>query len=71
MDFTVFKQSSDGYENVLVLTDVFTKYTWAIPTRDQHAETVAKMLVKHLIIPFGAPLRIHLDNGKCFDTPHK
>ena len=68
MDFTVLERSSDGYENVLVLTDVFTKYTWAIPTRDQRAETVARMLVKHLIIPFGAPLRIHSDNGKCFDA---
>ena len=68
MDFTVLEPSSNNYENVLVLTDAFTKFAWAIPTRDQKAETVAKMLVKHLITPFGAPLRLHSDNGKCFEA---
>ena len=67
MDFTVL-EPSNGYENVLVLTDVFSKFSWAIPTKDQTALTVAKMLVKHLIVPFGAPLRIHSDNGKCFEA---
>ncbi|XP_038062329.1 uncharacterized protein LOC119732798 [Patiria miniata] len=68
MDFTVLEQSSSGYENVLVLTDVFTKFAWAIPTRNQRADTVARALVKHLITPFGAPLRLHSDNGKCFEA---
>jgi hypothetical protein len=45
MDFTILEKSSDGRENVLVLTDVFTKFTHAIPTRDQKATTVAKVLV--------------------------
>ena len=54
MDFTVLEQSSSGYENVLILTDVFTKFAWAIPTKDQRADTVAKALVKYLITPFGA-----------------
>ena len=34
MDFTQLEPASDGRENVLVLTDVFTKFTVAIPTRD-------------------------------------
>jgi hypothetical protein len=46
MDFTILEKSSDGRENVLVLTDVLTKFTQAIPTRDQKATTVAKVLVK-------------------------
>ena len=68
MDFTVLEQSSSGYENVLILTDVFTKFAWAIPTKDQRADTVAKALVKYLITPFGAPLRLHSDNGRCFEA---
>ena len=68
MDFTVLEPSSSGHENVLIFTDVFTKFAWAIPTRDQRAETVARALVKHLITPFGAPLRLHSDNGRCFEA---
>lgn len=41
VDFTMLEPTSSGLENVLVITDVFTKYTLAVPTRDQRAETVA------------------------------
>lgn len=32
IDFTVLEPTRSGLENVLVMTDVFTKYTWAVPT---------------------------------------
>lgn len=35
IDFTVLKRRSSGIKNVLVLTDVFIKFTQAIPTKDQ------------------------------------
>lgn len=44
MDYTLLEKSSDGRENVLVMTDIFSKFTQAIPTRDQKAVTVAKAL---------------------------
>ena len=37
MDYTMLEPGSGGLENVLILTDVFTKFTQAIPTRDQRA----------------------------------
>jgi hypothetical protein len=46
IDFTLLERSSDGKENVLVMTDVFTKFSLAVPTKDQKASTVAKVLVK-------------------------
>ena len=44
-DFTKLDQASDGRENVLVMTDVFSKFTQAVPTRNQEATTIAKVLV--------------------------
>ena len=46
MDFTQLEPASDGREYVLVLTDVFIKFTVAAPTRDQRASTVVKTLVR-------------------------
>ena len=68
IDFTVLERSSSGVENVLVLTDVFTKFTQAIPTRDQKATTVARILVKEWIVRFGVPRRIHSDQGRNFES---
>ena len=45
INFTKLDQTSDGRENVLVMTDVFSKFTQAVPTRNQEAATVAKVLV--------------------------
>ncbi|KAK3109186.1 hypothetical protein FSP39_024820 [Pinctada imbricata] len=67
VDFTVLERAQ-GLENVLVITDVFTKWTIAVPTRDQTAQTVAKVLVKELFYKFGICKRLHSDQGKCFEA---
>ena len=43
----------------LVFTDVFTKYTITIPTRDQTAKTVSRLFVREWIKKLGVPERIH------------
>uniref|UniRef100_A0A3B1KH50 Gypsy retrotransposon integrase-like protein 1 n=1 Tax=Astyanax mexicanus TaxID=7994 RepID=A0A3B1KH50_ASTMX len=68
MDFTVLEPSGNGMENVLVLTDVFSKYTLAIPTRDQRAQTVAQVLVSEWFCKFGVPSRLHSDQGRSFES---
>ena len=68
MDFTMLEMSSSGIENVLVLTDIFSKYVLTIPTRDQTANTVAKVLIKELFQKLGIPKRLHSDKGKSFEN---
>ena len=46
IDFTVTEPASNSIENVLVITDVYSKFTIAVPTRNQTAQTVAKALVR-------------------------
>ena len=45
IDFTKVDPSRTGKENVLVMTDAFTKFSQAIVTPNQKALTVAKVLV--------------------------
>ena len=68
MDFTLLESTHNGIENVLVMTDVFSKYTLAIPTRDQRASTVAQVLVTEWFSKFGVPTRIHSDQGRNFES---
>ena len=67
VDFIQLELSSDGRKNVLIVTDVSTKFTLALPTRDQKAETAARVLVQDWIMRYGVPLRIHSDRGRCFE----
>ncbi|KAG1960088.1 interleukin-1 receptor accessory protein-like 1-A [Pimephales promelas] len=67
MDFTVLEPSNNGLENVLVMTDIFSKFTVAIPTRDQRASTVAQVLVTEWFYKFGVPSRLHSDQGRSFE----
>ena len=68
MDFTLVDKAADGRENVLVMTDVFTKFTVAVPTRDQKATTVARVLVREWFQKFGIPWRLHSDQGRNFES---
>lgn len=68
VDFTLLEPSKNGMEHVLVMTDVFSKYTQAVPTHDQRASTVAKVLVNEWFCKFGVPGRIHSDQGQNFES---
>lgn len=68
MDFLTLSHPTDRYQNILVMTDLFTKFAWAIPTADQMATATAHALWNHVIQPFGCPETLHSDQGPNFES---
>ena len=52
---------------MLVVTESFTKYSWAFPTRNQQASAVAKLLWEKILVHFSFPQRLHSDQGRDFE----
>ena len=73
VDFTKVDPLKDGKENILVLIDTFTKFSWAFVTPNQKVITIAKILVDRWFHVYGIPAHIHSDKGRSFDNeimPH-
>ncbi|RXN30197.1 Retrovirus-related Pol polyprotein from transposon 297 [Labeo rohita] len=68
IDFLSMEPDSKGIANVLVVTDHFTRYAQAFPTKDQKALTVAKVLWEKFFVHYGLPARIHSDQGRDFES---
>lgn len=68
IDFLSMEPDSRGVSNVLVITDHFTRYAQAFPTKNQKALTVAKVLIEKYFVHYGLPSRIHSDQGRDFES---
>lgn len=66
MDFLTVDPCKGGFGNVLVITDHYTRYALAIPTKNQTARTTAEAFYNHFIVNYGIPTRIHSDQGPNF-----
>ena len=55
-------------ENVLVVTDYFTRYALVYVTRTQTSQTIAKTLWDKFIINYGLPEKILMDQGQKFES---
>ena len=68
IDFTKADPSKGGKENILVLTDAFSKFSQAFVANNEKALTVTKVLVDKWFNVYGTPSQIHLDQGRCFNN---
>ena len=68
MDFLTLEPSKGGYQHLLVITDHFTKFAVAIPTRNQTAKRTADTLFNNFVVSYGLPRRLHNDQGANFES---
>uniref|UniRef100_A0A1A8JI38 Gypsy retrotransposon integrase-like protein 1 n=1 Tax=Nothobranchius kuhntae TaxID=321403 RepID=A0A1A8JI38_NOTKU len=68
LDLLTLGRATDKVQNILVMTDQFTRYAWAVPTQDQTAETTARAMWLNVIRVFGCPARFHSDQGANFES---
>ena len=68
IDFTKVDPSKDSKENILVLTNAFTKVSQVFITPNQKALTIANILVDKWFYIYGIPTQIHSDQGWCFEN---
>ena len=68
MDYLSLERSNVGFENILVITDHFSHYAQAIPTRNLTAKTTAKVLFENFFVHYGFPTRLHSEKGANFES---
>ena len=68
LDYLSLGRPADTYPYILVFTDLFSRYTVAVPTRDQTTHTMVKALWGAFIQTFGFPERILSDRGGAFES---
>ena len=68
MDYLALDMDRHGFGHVLVVTDLFTKYAFAIPTKNETATTVAKALLENVFNIFGLPEKLLSDRGRNFES---
>ena len=68
IDYLSLETSKGGFENILVITDHFTRYAQAVPTKNQTARTTARILFDHFFAYYGFPSKLHSDKAQNFES---
>ncbi|CAG2208281.1 unnamed protein product [Mytilus edulis] len=65
MDMSKFSKFNSGFNFILVVIDIFSKYVWLRPLKNKKGESVANAL-KHVLSEGRSPNRIRTDKGQEF-----
>ena len=68
MDYLSLEPSKGNIENVLVITDHFTRYALAYPSRTQTFQATARILWDNFICHYGFPEKFISDQGRNFES---
>lgn len=68
MDYLSLEPSKGNIENILVITDHFTRYAQAFPSKTQTAQATAKILWENFICHYGFPEKLISDQGRNFES---
>ena len=63
-----FATTSDENTCMMVVQDYYTKFVQVIPMKNHKARTCAERLVQEWVLTFGAPLMLHSDQGREFES---
>ena len=66
LDYLKIEPSKGNAENVLIITDHFTRYAQAFPSKTQTALATAKLLWNNFVLHYGLPSKIITDQGRNF-----
>ena len=68
MDYLSLEPSKGNIENVLVITDHFTRYALAYPSKTQTAQATARILWDNFICHYVCPDKFISDQGRNFES---
>ena len=68
MDYLSLEPSKGNIENVLIITDHFTRYALAYPSKTQTAQATARILWDNFICHYGFPEKFISDQGRNFES---
>ena len=58
LDILSLERSKGGFENILAITDPFTRYAQVFLTRNHEAKTTVKFFFDNFIVHYGFPARL-------------
>ena len=68
LDYLCIEPCKGKFENILVVTDHFTRYAQAFATKSQTAQMTAKVLFEKFICHYGFPEKFISDQGRNFES---